>query len=856
MKTTGATSAALLLALILVACGLGTARATAIDENLADRLAAYIVAAPAGVDRKAEYALAVLKLWDERTPAERTAAGAYLDEICNLENPLSPTGSNAEVAIWFQIPQLARMLLDPAINDGEKLTESNLNNIRRVLWQFINPRCTLAEADGDVWLTRFGENKSVIEKATCLLGSMALLPDGDGYDDDLANGGSLEEHVKAWKEHFYEYFRQRAREGLMCEIATGYNNITGGIWCVVRDMMDPEIGDEPELQKLADQAITLFWADYVTDFSPTLRIRAIASSRIYKSSVDAIGADPFRSLTWAYGWHGQKVGPAPGLSYWMASNYRPPLVNSQDILQNIAVDDDRPPYLSTTRRLGRGQAGGTLKFGPNHSSDVRRDLWYTRNYVLGALTLKTDNTGYMDSGGPSLDRTVGLVFSNASERASRIVFYGSGDDTGDDHTPGDPQAWVGKREINSIGGERCLVTGRDPQSNREWVKLFISNGELRNNRQDQWGWIFTRTTGLHNDVFVAIRITEGGSTTQPTYASNGAESGYALRFNDGNAPMVIEVANSAQYSGPTGFDDFKSACQWNWALHPAFYGIPAYDPATKKVDYHSLAGDRYEFWSNSAILPRKNGADLNLNPAKTYHGPYLNGDHGRDFVTIGDGVDAAILDFNFTAVPRRDDYQTLALWHMDAIAAGKIPDDDTEVLNRNRDLTLIGGPTVVADTNPGNGYRGDVFGKALHLNGENYGKAGNWPSLDNMVIDFWFKPDRDVGFNQTLASASNIWELRLEGTNIRFFTWDAAGAVRSRTATGAGTKDVWHHIHAEISNVSGQMSLTVDGVTQATSTGNNMKTASAPIEVGFKSGTTRYFAGRIDDVKIRRWSDQ
>jgi hypothetical protein len=35
-----------------------------------------------------------------------------------------------------------------------------------------------------------------------------------------------------------------------------------------------------------------------------------------------------------------------------------------------------------------------------------------------------------------------------------------------------------------------------------------------------------------------------------------------------------------------------------------------------------------------------------------------------------------------------------------------------------------------------------------------------------------------------------------------------------------------------------------------------MRTASAAIEVGFKSGTTRYFAGRIDDLKIRRWSDQ
>jgi len=852
-----------LLTLTMWAGGVGTASATTIDDKLNNRLAAFIIAAPTKLDQKAEYALAVLKLWTTRTPAEQAAAQTFIDELCNAQDPLPTNGSNEVVTIWFQVPVLARMLLDPAMS--QNLTATNKANIRRVLWQFISPitRCKLTEGNGSVWVTRYGENKSVIEKATCLLGSMALLPPGDGYDGNLADGGSIAAHVTAWKGHFFEYFRQRGREGLMCEVATHYNNITAGIWCIVRDMMDPAIGNEPELQALADKAITLFLADYATDFSPTLRVRAIAGSRYYKSSIDAIGADPLRSLTYAYEWHPQSLPPAPALSNWMASGYRPPLVGSQDILKNIAVDDNRASYLSTSRRLGRGVAGGTLQFGANHASDVRRDLWYTRNFAMGGLTFKTDGTGYMDSGGASLDRTIGLVFSNPGDTGARIVFYGSGDTTGEDYTPGDTQAWVGEREINSVSGEGCLVAGRDPQSARAsdpllphaWVKLFISDGEPADNRQDAWGWIFTRTTGLHDDVFVAIRICEGGYTTIPTNGSGGP-SGYALRFLDGTAPVVIEAASSAEFPGATGFEDFKSAVNWNWALHPTWFGHPAYDPATNKVDYQSLAGDRYEFWSNSATLPRKNGADVNLNPAKTYDSPYVNGDHGRDFVTIGDGATTTSLDFNFTQMPRRDDYQTLALWHMDAIAASKVADDDAEIIGRNRDLTLVGGPTVVTDPSTTNGYRSAAFNKSLNLNGTNYGKAGNWPSLDNMVIDFWFKPDRDIGFNQTLASASNIWELRLEGTNVRFFIWDAANAVRSRTATGAGTKDAWHHIHAEISNASGEMSLTVDGITQPSSTGNNMRTASAPIEVGFKSGTTRYFAGKIDDMKIRRWSDQ
>ncbi|MEO6027168.1 MAG: LamG domain-containing protein [Candidatus Binatia bacterium] len=854
MKTTGTMCLAILSALILTVGS--PASATTIDDKLSNRLAAYIVTPlPTGVDQKGDYAMAVLKLWDARTGPEQTAATTFVDQLCDAQNPLPVTGSNDVVTVWFQIPQLARMLLDPAMSSH--LTGTNVTNIRRVLWQFINPRCKLTEANGTVWLTRYGENKSVIEKATCLMGSMALAPAGDGYDGTLTDGGTIAAHVTAWKGHFYEYFRQRGREGLMCEVADGYNGITGGIWAIVRDMMDPAIGNEPELQDLADKALDVFWADYATDFSPQTHIRAIAGSRYYKSSIDAVGADPLRSLTYAYEWHAQSTPPSPALSNWMVSGYRPPLVGAEDIIKNVATDDDRPSYLSTSRRLGRGVAGGTLQFGANHTSDVLRNLWVTRNYAIGGLTLRTDGTPYMDSGGASLDRVAGLVFSSDTQPGQRVVFYGSGDATGEDYDPANPQTWVGKREINSVSGESCLVAGRDPQSTHPFVKLFIASGEPDDNRDEKWGWIFTKTTGAHDDVFVAIRLCEGAYTEIPTNGSGGP-SGNALLFADSTAPVVIEVATSAQYPGETGFEDFKEDCNWNWALHPTFFGHPAYDPATNKVDYQSLAGDHYEFWSNSATLPRKNGADINLNPTRTYDSPYVTGDHGRDFVTIGDGTNSAILDFNYTRAARRDDYQTLALWHMETITAGKVTDDDAEVAGRNRDLTLVNGPTLVTDTDS-NSYRTAMFGKSLNLDGVNdSASAGSWPSLDNMVIDFWFKPDRDVGFNQTLVSASNVWEFRLEGTNIRFFTWDAASAVRSVTATGAGTKNVWHHIHAEVSNVAGTMTMTVDGVPQLPSSGANMKAGTGTIEVGFKTGSnpTRYFDGKIDDLKIRRWTDQ
>jgi hypothetical protein len=123
---------------------------------------------------------------------------------------------------------------------------------------------------------------------------------------------------------------------------------------------------------------------------------------------------------------------------------------------------------------------------------------------------------------------------------------------------------VHKPPLNAVRTVASLAAATSAQSRyptgHDIAGAGAGSAEARCNRVDQWGWIFTRTTGLHDEVFVAIRICEGGYTTSPTTQA-GVPTGNALRCDDGTAPVVIEVASGAEYPGPTGFDDFKSAAQ-------------------------------------------------------------------------------------------------------------------------------------------------------------------------------------------------------------------------------------------------------------------------------------------------------
>ena len=65
-----------------------------------------------------------------------------------------------------------------------------------------------------------------------------------------------------------------------------------------------------------------------------------------------------------------------------------------------------------------------------------------------------------------------------------------------------------------------------------------------------------------------------------------------------------------------------------------------------KLTYESEAKETFEYWANSKQLPKINGTPVNLNPEKTYDGPFLSMKHGENKVVIKyPGHEDVVLEF-------------------------------------------------------------------------------------------------------------------------------------------------------------------------------------------------------------------
>lgn len=109
--------------------------------------------------------------------------------------------------------------------------------------------------------------------------------------------------------------------------------------------------------------------------------------------------------------------------------------------------------------------------------------------------------------------------------------------------------------------------------------------------------------------------------------------------------------------------------------------------------------------------------------------------------------------------------------------------------------------------------------------------------------------------NHALVDANATWELRQEGSNLKWYVWWGPGyCVNNAVVTGCITDTTtWHHVTATV-DASGNMALTVDNTT-ASGTGYYpapMVTQNAGIYVGEWFGTD-YFNGSLDDIKISQY---
>ncbi len=110
-------------------------------------------------------------------------------------------------------------------------------------------------------------------------------------------------------------------------------------------------------------------------------------------------------------------------------------------------------------------------------------------------------------------------------------------------------------------------------------------------------------------------------------------NGYFLEFNDLWSPVVIQMGRASDYK------NFKAFCDSVRGKKFAY--------ENGKLTYVSEAGDMYEYWARSTLLPHINTIPINLNPEKTYDSPFLAMKHGSTVATImRPDQKALVLDFS------------------------------------------------------------------------------------------------------------------------------------------------------------------------------------------------------------------
>ncbi len=438
-------------------------------------------------------------------------------------------------------------------------------------------------------------------------------------------GETIDSHCRAWDAFWIHYFRDRANEGTDIEVAhpSSYGLCTIGVYYDLYDL-----ADTAEVRELAGKFLTLFWAEVAGEFEPRTGERAgLAATRAEYHEKSHYWA---QSLLYCYRWHDNAfVGnDALGLALFLASGYRPP-----EILSAIAHDPNRGCYLATSRRAGMladgNKQGWPIIFDESGGSCLRRDVYYTPDYALSTITYDPKRT-YRSS--IILSQVMGATF--ASDPRQRIVVFGNG--------------YYANRAISGITGKQVSIIARDPNAvlGRDrfmslGTRIFISNGALWDNRvEDKSGWFFTRA----GDAYTAIRPATGGyQINDKSFTFNGAEvgrkvtevvekNGHFLDLTDMWAPIVIQMGRAADYKS---IDDFQASVK-----------AKRLEYADGKLTYVSEAKDTYEVWTKGAQLPRINGAEVDLNPPKTFDSPFLSMVHGRSKAVITyPGHKERVLDF-------------------------------------------------------------------------------------------------------------------------------------------------------------------------------------------------------------------
>jgi hypothetical protein len=582
---------------------------------------------------KASYALAAYYL-----NTNLTTANSYLNSLWVADNTeIDDPATGNLYPFVLQGCLLARMALGTDTN-GVRMTNSMSvqarTNLLDMLWKHIRQRSKYADggsSSNKVWLLQGTENHNAGLRSTYFLAAQVLKGAGYPYGtgnprNTLADGKTLQQHYDNWNLYWKEYFRQRAREGMHVEVASPtYEKFTVACFYNIRDC-----AADTATQDQAEKFLTLYWADASNDYLVGATIRGGPGCRMYQNTSLTLGTTHWiRPWLYVYDWHDVDPGAGshPMILCSATSDYLPPDIVAACATNAGGSKVSSGPYDYASRRLGRGvdNANGTISLlTPGY---IRRDTYWTPEYVLGGMTYRST---YPYAQISAQNRFAGMIFSNGVN--DRLIVQGIG--TGG---PGGSQAFDRDNYgITAACYQNTLIAARDANNTaNDGVRIFFSNGQVRNNVVTNGSWLFTSA----GNGYAGIRIATGGFTWDTNFSPGvPCNDGIFLELTDKWSPLVIQGGRAVNYSS---FANFQSSVKSNSFV---------WNGTDSSMTYTNEVNVQFKIWKQNIndALPYINGAQRFQNPTLTYNSPYLISTYGTDNVTVRyPGFADLVLNFSY-----------------------------------------------------------------------------------------------------------------------------------------------------------------------------------------------------------------
>jgi hypothetical protein len=494
--------------------------------------------------------------------------------------------------------------------------------IAKATWDLASKNCKKKMVDPDhIWWVPGTENLAARKWASYWGAAQILAEHPDYRDRQYADGTPVQEMARAFDDHYKLFAREWASKGLMVEVNSAYNDWALNAWYNVADF-----ARDPLTRQRMKMYLDVWWADWAIEQIDG--VRGGSRHRCYPGVNSQAGTGAGGDAVWYLFGMGEPslnmnsddfgaattfYRPAPIIYEWLSASQR-----------GTYAYVSRRPGIGTTKYEGKAKATKPADaYDANvlmpEGGNLLRYTFCTPDYVIGTSmvpALPLDAWTNISS----QNRWEGVIF--AGNRTARIFVQ--------------PEAADGKHYYNaswSVQNKGVMIvqrlrTAQKAKGQRIWFDASL-------NREERDGWIFADAP----QAYAAVRIVNGDnrwesdSSRQRPGKKVDHEMGQWLKCVDDFSPIIIEVARKSDFPDFREFQESILANPLRWQNQTLDY----------RSNFHQTA---LTFYADYSKPPLVDGVPVNYAPKKAYDSPYIQGDFGSGVVTLWNGEQKQVLDFN------------------------------------------------------------------------------------------------------------------------------------------------------------------------------------------------------------------